>query len=153
MRFPDFLRQPDDDTLRPADISQPIRVPIAPIVSKGLLPWYSLFGGPASVRQLAGHLKLSGAYEVLYSHWSERIHAGNAMMTVAGPDKVIEHLRNAQGCQQATSFAVSFTLHATRELIQRYCPARLSDYRNWYIAEVQARYLEVAKGVEKIKVA
>lgn len=37
--------------------------------------WYSLFGGPPSLEQLANRVGLSLSYELLYRHWSEAVHS------------------------------------------------------------------------------
>src|SRR5207244_2230497 len=44
--------------------------------------WYSLFGGPNSVRNLATKLGVPAMYEFLYRPWSGEIHAGEAMAKV-----------------------------------------------------------------------
>ena len=37
--------------------------------------WYSLFGGPNNLRDLARHLNLHAQYDVLYRQWSLATHA------------------------------------------------------------------------------
>lgn len=46
---------------------------------KGWVHWFSLFGGPGNLRNLAIHLGQGEAYEVLYSDWSRAVHARGAL--------------------------------------------------------------------------
>src|SRR5439155_13732632 len=100
---------------------------------KGTPPWFSLFGGPRSIRQLALHLKLGATYDTLYNDWSESVHAGGAMLTVAGPHSTVRMLRHPQRAQLVTSLGVSFTSQITRAMLMRYAPERMEEWKNWYL--------------------
>lgn len=113
--------------------------------------WHSLFGGPTTIKQMAEHVGMAGGYDVLYSYWSEYIHAGAAMGTVRGPDKQIRSLRDPTGCQLSASLGVSFVIRGTRQMIERYAPARLPEFASWYTADVQARYMSLTEG-QRLKV-
>lgn len=101
---------------------------------KGVPPWYSLFDGPRSIRQLALHLKRGGMYDTLYSNWSESVHAGGAMLTVAGRASTIRMLRHPQRAQLVTVFGVSFASEATRSMLTRYAPNKMEDWKTWYLS-------------------
>jgi hypothetical protein len=55
---------------------------------KGEPEWFSLFGGPQNVRELAIRVKWLGMYEFLYRQWSNETHAGRAMEAVGSKDGV-----------------------------------------------------------------
>lgn len=111
---------------------------------KGMPPWYSLFGGPKSIRQLVYHLKLGAAYETLYSNWSETVHAGGAMLTVAGREKAVRALRHPARAQLVASLGASLTIRISRELLAYYAPEKLTDYRQWYTGNIRDFYRDIS---------
>ena len=109
---------------------------------KGMPSWYSLFDGPRSIRQLAYYLKLGATYDILYSGWSESVHAGGAMLTVAGRDSTILGCLAPERAQLVTTLAVSFTSQITRAMFGRYSPDRVKDWQEWY-ASIRSFFVEI----------
>ena len=65
--------------------------------------WFSLFGGPQSVRDLAIRVKWAGTYEFLYRTWSNEVHAGRAMESIGRRNGIIvmRPIRHPEELQQA----------------------------------------------------
>lgn len=106
---------------------------------KRLPRWTSLFSGPKTVRQLAKHLKHGAAYEVLYSEWSETLHAGGAMSTISGVNEM-RSLRNTVNVQHLAAFSTGFILSTMQMLISYYVPERLPEYSSWYKRSIRPLY-------------
>lgn len=104
--------------------------------------WYSLFDGPANLRELALYLKRGALYDLLYRPWSRSAHAEDFGALVDG-DKTLKRLRDPANLKQAASLAASFMLAGTRIMIDKF--RRGEDLRPWYIREVQDRYQELAR--------
>ncbi len=103
--------------------------------------WYSLFGGPSSVRALAKEVGQPGMYEFLYRYWSNEVHAGSAMNATGKKDgkQVIRPIRHPEELQQAVNLASSFGLMLGRRLLEVYAPERLEQFREEYQQKFQAR--------------
>jgi hypothetical protein len=93
--------------------------------------WYSLFGGPKNVRELAIHLHMTGMYEFLYRFWSESVHAGMAMEAIGrkGGATVIRPVRHPEQLQSAVQHAAGLALDLSKRLIEVYAPVKWSQLR------------------------
>lgn len=79
--------------------------------------WYSLFGGPTNVRDLAIRVGVPAMYEFLYRAWSNEVHAGAAMEAIGQKDgdTVIRPIRQPDELQPAVNFAGHFSLALGRD--------------------------------------
>lgn len=109
--------------------------------------WYSLFGGPKNLRELANHLKRNAQYEVLYWQWSLATHAQDFSPFIAtgtgGAVKGIKGLRDPSEIKDIATLSSTFLLDATRLLINKFHPGE--TWGNWYMAEVCQRYMQLSQ--------
>ena len=112
--------------------------------------WYSLFGGPKSLRDLAIHIKHGGMYEFLYRHWSNNVHAGDCFETLSpGPNGsvIIRPIRHPEGLQSMVGLAVSICLAVSRTLLGRYgTQQQHADFQADYVANIQQRNQALRQG-------
>ena len=103
--------------------------------------WFELFDGPVGggVSTLARHLRHGADYEVLYRHWSARVHGSDAVQRFKRGGVV--PLRATGELNATMNFVVTFGLRAIRAVIQHYMPEREKElYAQWYVAEVRQRW-------------
>lgn len=113
--------------------------------------WYSLFGGPANVAQLAQALNRGASYRILYGEWSERTHSADAI------DRILTHdpsgrvyarsLRDVSELNVAIDFAMTFSIDASRLLVRHYFPADEMNFAKWYAEEISPRWKKIPKVV------
>jgi hypothetical protein len=115
--------------------------------------WYSLYDGPRTIQALALHLRKGGWYELLYSDWSDVVHAGSGMVNVAantsgGDDPVvIRPLRHPEGLQNLIVLAAGLCLELTRCVLKSYgTDADQLKMQARYNAEIRDRYLQLTQG-------
>jgi len=104
--------------------------------------WYSLFGGPGNVQQLAKSLAQGHIYEILYRRWSSVIHAGDLsayMDKTSGGVPAFKGVRYPEYLRDVAAHAANFILHATHLMVQRFRAGE--DLRNWYLREIRELYL------------
>ena len=110
--------------------------------------WYSLFGGPQSLRALASELKLRAWYDFMYSDWSGHVHAGSGLSNV-GPNTndptgeilSIRPLRNPEGLSTVYSFAQGLALWLGEYIAKRYLRPRDQQLlQDFYSIEIQPIY-------------
>ncbi len=115
--------------------------------------WFSLFGGPLTIQQLADRLGHSSWYEILYRPFSGETHATNSIHHLDKDEDglpALHGLRYPQNLQQATSLSLSFAFTAYRLMLSSYIPERQSDFNSWYLAEMRSGYLALLQ--DKIKI-
>jgi hypothetical protein len=88
--------------------------------------WYSLFGGPKTIEQLAEKVNLGAMYTLRYRHWSCFTHAADTMRNLhASADAVLlRPLRHPDELVGMLRFALVLTSPVAVQLIQRYAPDR-----------------------------
>lgn len=107
--------------------------------------WYSLFGGPSNLRELARHLRRTAQYDELYHGWSMSAHAHDFRPFIApamSEQSAIRGLRDLTSTYQVTTFAVLFMVDATRQLISKFHPGE--TWSNWFFREVCDAYVQSA---------
>jgi Family of unknown function (DUF5677) len=114
-------------------------------VTKRTPKWYSLFGGPPNLRELARRLSQESDYLSFYPEWSSASHAGSMSsgLTVMSSGKAgFCGLRNPRPMREAASLAASCLLRATKEMLDRFRPGENTS--EWYIREVRQPYYRLA---------
>ncbi len=113
--------------------------------SKSDPEWYSLFGGPANLRDLAIKVGHPALYEFLYRQWSNEVHAGAALDAVGrkGGATVVRPVRHPEMLQTCVIFAGQFSLMLSRRLIEFYDAGKLVEFRARYINTIQSRLKEL----------
>ena len=110
---------------------------------KGGAPqWFSLFGGPSNLRDLAISLRRGAEYEILYRQWSAVAHGHDVSRFLVpadtGGEASIYSLRHAKELLQVAFYAAHNMLGATEALIRKFRPGEKDSLARWYIREVRA---------------
>jgi hypothetical protein len=107
--------------------------------------WYSLFGGPGSVRELAISLQMAGMYEFLYRMWSESVHAGMAIEALGrkGGNTVVRPVRHPEQLQSAVQHAAFFALELSERIVKAYAPAKWPQLHAQYKEKIGKRVGEL----------
>ena len=106
--------------------------------------WYQLFGGPATIQQLAYQLNRHAHYDFLYRQWSAVAHAHDfsEFLTVSSTgESGIRGLRDADPLQEVSRFAAGFMLEATRRMLLEFRPGE--DFARYYEAEVRPLFRQI----------
>lgn len=107
---------------------------------RGTPPWYALFDGPGSLKELAERVGLLMHYRFQYRHWSKFVHAADPSQYVdAMPDGRVgvRPLRQANEVLNITQSAANHAIHAMWLTIRRLCPQENPAAREWYAREVR----------------
>lgn len=103
--------------------------------------WYSLFGGPNNLRELAKHLGQEKHYTHLYKFWSTYSHGGDASTGFSKSSSggvAFKVLRSPEMLLPLAHLAVLFQLHATRLVVEKFRPGE--NLCNWYLEEIKPRH-------------
>jgi hypothetical protein len=93
--------------------------------------WYSLFGGPLSLKKLAEHFKEGAIYESLYRLWSKTSHANEATHAF--------FIRNPIQIVEVASTTVSHLLETTNLMLNHFQSNRVAHFEKWLAREVMPR--------------
>jgi len=102
-------------------------------------PWYSLFGGPANLRELAVHMGEGDSYLVLYRTWSRTTHGTDLYRQLtAGPDGVpsVRVIRCPLEMPTVYALASGIGVKAARAVLGHYRSGELEQASRWYLTEV-----------------
>jgi hypothetical protein len=108
--------------------------------------WYSLFGGPQTLRQLAVTVQMETMFSGFYPYWSRVAHAQDARRFLGVPRdgrQGFNRLRNTAGIRQLASLATSVFLDGTQALLGHFRPDE-KVLGKWYKAEVQVPYMALS---------
>lgn len=99
--------------------------------------WYSAYGGPNNLRELAKRLHHLSSYEWLYRHWSTIVHATDTgpRLTKGRSGPAIYSLRHPDEFMIVANMAVYIVIAATQTLVKKFAPEY--DFRGWYVAEAR----------------
>ncbi len=101
--------------------------------------WYSLFGGPPSLKKLAEYFKEGSRYETQYRLWSKSSHANEVTH--------IFFIRNPIPIVEVTSTTVSFLLETTDLMLNHFQSNRVTHFQKWFTREVlprQSRLIDIS---------
>lgn len=110
---------------------------------KGRRPaWYSLYGGPSNLAELAEHLEHLDEYDVLYREWSGPTHASDlGRQIITGPSTIaFRRLRDPESFNEVMSLAVNFAVRGSRIVLLHYRPAEEPAWRECYNREIRGPY-------------
>jgi len=110
--------------------------------------WYSLFGGPKSIEELADCVKCRDIYEFLYRAQSGEVHATNALGGVhltKKSEQALRPIRYPIQAPQTTSLSISLARHAYESLITALAPSQNEGYNAWYHNQIKGSHLFFAK--------
>jgi hypothetical protein len=99
--------------------------------------WYSLFGGPSSIGQLAKEAGMEREYKILYSGMSEITHGSAFRKHFKVEDKglVFEPIRQPEDIKQFLTLVVSLAIKTYSALLTKYRPGELTNFSKKYLAE------------------
>lgn len=122
--------------------------------NKGKEPnWYSLYGGPRNLRELARYFDMEPVYETLYFQLSKHQHASGvfSLMKVVDGKAIVPGIRNVDGLQQELKWVLNIVRFTYKHLFQTVFPSELISHAKWEV-EVLSKKAEYIYGPEKIKV-
>lgn len=105
--------------------------------------WYSLWGGPKNIQQLASNQKLTSFYEILYRHWSNSVHGTDIISgkIVKSNDSIDENgkvkgdifqLRLPNNAQHITGYSIIISTLAYKNIIAKFLPNKTNEFNLWY---------------------
>lgn len=112
--------------------------------------WYSLFGGPNNLEELAARLNLPGVYEQFYREWSDSTHGTDIFKGKESPSTktgeiLISQIRLPKYAQQITQITISLSLEIFQDIIDHFKPEMKQDYSAWYIKEIRHYYNQLSQ--------
>lgn len=109
------------------------------------LEWYTLYGGPSTIRGLAKRLHQETLYETLYHSTSRVAHGqdiGHLLFPMKDGPSVFAHLRDPLKILPVIGNALTFLLEVTFLVLREYRSGEAS-FRRWYQGEMMGRGLSV----------
>lgn len=96
--------------------------------------WYSLFGGPKSIRDLARYLNKDVEYDVLYRAWSQKTHASSAIhsMTKYG----IKKIRHPENFTIVSTWSFNWTFYLFDTTLKTYREHKRVDWASFYLKHI-----------------
>lgn len=106
--------------------------------------WFSLFGGPNTVRDLAEHLDKRDLYDLLYREWSSTTHSDGGLQKIIrphdAPGKIyIRNLRHPDGLGVAHNLTVNFLTQTVLLMTNRFREDEFKERNEWYKREVRSK--------------
>lgn len=115
-------------------------------------PWYSLFGGPASIRGLAYAVEEGTAYETIYGLHSDSVHAGNAFDHLASPadggDKAVRPIRHPEWLARVALESVLTATKIVQPILLKYAPESGMPFYERYEQTLRPRLLTLLEQLE-----
>ncbi len=104
--------------------------------------WYSLFGGPSNLRELAIQLGEGDNYLILYRTWSRTTHAADLYRQLTGGANgtaSVRVIRNPLGISTVYLHACNVGVESARVVLEHYRPGELKQHAKWFMTEVNPR--------------
>ena len=99
--------------------------------------WYSLFGGPTNIEQLAKHLKFNSIYEIKYRGYSGHVHATNVLegKLIPNPDgsTSIVQIRYPLDAQSVTLTTATLLSMIFLSFCKARLPEKQADFQIWHL--------------------
>lgn len=111
--------------------------------------WFSLFGGPENIKQLAEQLGVIAEYEIFYREWSSTTHATGSFKNFS--NKGIKQIRLPDKAQTVCTWAMTWTHKLMNEILKYYKPDELKSYLAYYL-EVRDIYKRVTSKEPLIRI-
>ena len=125
------------------------REPFAPIAEEykrvsrktsGRVKWYSLFGGPKSVKDLAGSLGQLDDYLIFYREMSKTVHgtdlSGRLITAQDGTSTSVSAVRSPIGMPRTYALSIYIGSEVSKAIMEHYRPDELTRLAKWYLEEV-----------------
>lgn len=111
------------------------------------ISWYSLFGGPKSLKELADKVRLTLLYETLYRFDSDYAHGGAILsyFRSKGDQPAFVSLRHPRNLQNFVATSITLALRVYRIMLGFFDAEKLRMLEQWYIARIRNRHLDIAQ--------
>ena len=104
---------------------------------RGRMKWYSLFGGPGNLRELAMSLGQLDDYLVLYPRWSKTAHATDQVSKVTRAhdrtSPTVPVVRSPVGMASAYLLGIGIGVEVTHAVMQHYRPEESARFAQWFL--------------------
>jgi hypothetical protein len=110
--------------------------------------WYSLFGGPAHLRDLCLRIGHGGYYEILYRGWATFAHAGGGFDSVRwkeGVGPAIRPVRFPENVERPCGLAYLFCLQTVATVMKALAPTELPTFRARVKSQLGPRMKELLR--------
>lgn len=111
-------------------------------------PWYSLFDGPKTIKELSEYLEHHILYDGFFKHWSSSIHGTNIIQGKIAKNETdnleISRLRRPEYASDITKNCFNISLMAYDNYIKNRIPEKKEDFSKWY-SSIQKRFLNPSK--------
>jgi len=117
--------------------------------------WFSLFGGPKNIIDLAYHVNRGGLYEFLYRIWSQSVHVTGVIKNITKDEfgnGAIIGLRNPKNIQIHSSLSLGMIMIAYNKMIRYYIPDKEKYFKEWYTKNIREWYLQLSSTKSIIKI-
>lgn len=102
------------------------------------IEWYSLFGGPNNIRELANYLKYPAFYDILYQSFSSSTHGTNIIKGKITSDvnnrATIYQIRLPLNIEPLISFSILLSFHLYNDFTTKRHPDKVDLVKNWYLS-------------------
>jgi len=104
--------------------------------------WYSLYGGPNTIRQLAKRLDKMVEYDVMYSSYSQYMHSSHFEKNVSFDSEsiIFENIRDVENSLLDINFSCSMIFRVYRMITQKYLPSESEQFSLKYIQDWRDSY-------------
>lgn len=103
--------------------------------------WFSLFGGPKSLVELADYLKHPMLYSQFYRQYSKSVHGFDVIegkiREIRDGEAGIMQLRFPSDAQHISQMTVIYFISIATTLVDYYCPKRKQEFATWYVREIK----------------
>ena len=126
-----------------------VREPFAPIAAEyeriaaetsGRVKWYSLFGGPRSVKDLARQIGELDNYLILYRLLSKTVHATDMSRQLTkthdGAAPAVSVIRSPIGTSHTYVWSINIGVEVSKKVLEHYRAGELPRFAKWYLEEV-----------------
>lgn len=111
--------------------------------------WYSLFGGPNKIRELAEYLGQRTVYDSLYRSWSKQVHAASSdhlTLILEDGKNVLGPVRYPINIAHISGFSLGLLLQSEIIMINRFLSGDMRNFSKWYRTEILQKQLALFKG-------
>jgi hypothetical protein len=115
---------------------------------KKVKKWFSLFGGPQSIEQVAADVGIGGTYQIFYRHLSESVHGVGIVrgkIVAEGGKGKIPDIRAPDKIQYVVSTSISISFLLLQKIIEVMCPEKVQEFNEFYIKEIREVYLRASE--------
>jgi hypothetical protein len=111
--------------------------------------WYSLYGGPANLEELATTVGHQLLYAFFYRYWSRSTHGidviqGKLGRSASGRPGIFQ-LEIPTDAQALTQITATLALATYRLVLTKYSPSKIADLDKWYQSEIRNMFMELTK--------